>query len=193
MAPWTDLSYLCRGTSRQRAAYHAIEKLGILQKLSAYSPTLVSTICIDIDVPGSDLDIICQYSAREEFIVQVRNHFSSMPEYHEDNSPDGPVVVEFLFSDFLFEIYGDTQAPENQYAYRHLSVMKRLLDIGPTRLKEEVRQLKSQGIKSEAAFAQCLGLSGNDPFAAILALEKCSDRELEDFLSPARSVDFEKS
>src|SRR6266849_3193754 len=56
---WRDLTYLLRGTATQQAAYHALEALRVFPLLSAFDPVLAGTIPPDVDVPGSDLDIVC--------------------------------------------------------------------------------------------------------------------------------------
>ena len=54
------LDYLRNGTPRQQAAHQALTELQITTHLRPYKPVLAGTIPIDIDIPDSDLDIICQ-------------------------------------------------------------------------------------------------------------------------------------
>src|SRR5262249_21108876 len=55
---WRDLASLLDGTATQRAAYHALEALRVFALLGAFDPILAGTIPLDIDVPGSDLDVV---------------------------------------------------------------------------------------------------------------------------------------
>ena len=56
---WRDLTYLLQGTATQQAAYYALEALRVFALLGAFDPMLVGTIPLDIDIPGSALDIVC--------------------------------------------------------------------------------------------------------------------------------------
>jgi hypothetical protein len=179
MKDWTDLSYLQNGTPRQLAAFHCLRKLDIMRQLKEYHPVLVSTVCIDIDIESSDLDIICEVSQPVEFTRQITTFYGGLPnfELREARSENNSVVAEFEFENFVIEIFGQLLAVEKQAAYRHLSVMHRLLMIGGEAMRESIRQLKRQGLKSEPAFARYLGLSG-DPYQVLLELERMSDERL---------------
>jgi hypothetical protein len=70
---WHDIEYLAHGTEAQRRAHRTLKDLGILSELAPYDATLVSTVCNDIDIPGSDLDIICYTDDPEKFWVFVES------------------------------------------------------------------------------------------------------------------------
>ena len=55
-----DIEYLKFGSERQKLAFHEIKQHRILEILEKYNPILTGTIPIGIDLPESDLDIICQ-------------------------------------------------------------------------------------------------------------------------------------
>src|SRR5689334_10748050 len=67
---WYDISYLLKGNERQKAAYHALKKLRIFEDLAEYSPVLVGTIPIGIDIESSDLDILLE--ARDLQILEEK-------------------------------------------------------------------------------------------------------------------------
>ena len=52
-----------------------------------------------------------------------------------------------------------------------------MLRFGGQQLREEIRALKRQGVKTEPAVAQLLGLPG-DPYQAVLDLASLSDPEV---------------
>jgi len=178
---WQNIAYLQSGTARQQEAHSEITKLGILQRLENYRATLVSTICINIDIPESDLDIICQYSKIEEFEADLRKEFIKQKGFKikrcEGRSGLLQVVAEFRSGSFLIEVFGSSQTVEKQNAFRHLSVASRLIQLGGDIVRQRLRELKLSGLKTEAAIARLLKLSG-DPYEAVLDLEKLSDQEI---------------
>lgn len=62
-----NIEYLQRGNNRQQQAYSTLMSNFILEKLKYFDPILVGTIPINIDIEGSDLDIICCFSDKQEF------------------------------------------------------------------------------------------------------------------------------
>ena len=73
---WFDLRYLRNGSPRQRAAYQAIENVGVLERLAPFTPVLAGTIPLELDLPASDLDILCEYLIAyvEKFPISALNH-----------------------------------------------------------------------------------------------------------------------
>ncbi|MDQ3062828.1 MAG: DUF4269 domain-containing protein [Acidobacteriota bacterium] len=184
MNDWSNLDYLQNGTPRQFAAFRCLHRLGILQELKEYRPVLVSTICIGIDIESSDLDIICQISEPIKFTRQITTLYGERPNFNlfEVCAENNSVVAEFEFENFMIEVFGQPVVVEKQAAYRHLSVMARLLSAGGKAMRESIRELKRQGLKSEPAFAKYLGLSG-DPYQVLLELESISDDQLVEIVA----------
>ena len=60
--------------------------------------------------------------------------------------------------------------------------MKRVLDIGGKKLRDEIKRLKRSGLKTEPAFAKLLFLDG-DPYQAFLALEDKNTEALNKLIS----------
>ena len=60
MIDFTTIDYLENGNEKQKRAYKVLSKYQIFEKLKDYSPILAVTIPIEIDIEGSDLDIICE-------------------------------------------------------------------------------------------------------------------------------------
>ena len=64
-------AYLTRGNARQQRAYRALQSLGIFRILRDYTPILTGTIPLNIDIRGSDLDVICAAHDLEAFTRAV--------------------------------------------------------------------------------------------------------------------------
>jgi hypothetical protein len=177
---WTDLSYLLRGTQRQRDAYRALQTLDLFAVLRDYSPVLVGTIPLDLDVEQSDLDIICQVHDRLSFQYRVTRAFGRRPHFQvrstrKDNLPS--VIVSFTAAGFPIEIFGQPRPVTEQTAYRHMVVESRLLAIGGEAARRKIRELKCTGLKTEPAFARHFHLRG-DPYQRLLEFAGLGDEEL---------------
>lgn len=184
---WRDLSYLEYGTERQKSALAAITKLGVMQALHPYDAVLVSTICLDIDIPQSDLDIICFAPSLLHFEGELRLRFGSLERFAVRTS-DSRVVAQFFAHEFEFEIYGTSQPVEQQSAWKHLCQTARVLELGGKEIRDQLRALKLRGVKTEPAVAILLGLSG-DPYEAVIQLAELSNEELVGLLGRWRQPD----
>jgi len=176
---WRDISYLEHGTPRQRLAYSCLTGLKILDALKQFDPILVSTVCLDIDTPASDLDIICEAHDPELFHAIVAKYFGTYSRFNVRRSESDPsaVVCQFFTDDFEVEIFAHNVPTEQQNAYRHLIQINRVVTLGGAAVREAVRNLKLAGIKTEPAIARILALEG-DPYKAVLDLEHRSDGDI---------------
>lgn len=173
---WRDYSYLRTGNEKQREAYATLESLNLFEKLREFDPALVSTVCLRLDIPGSDLDIICTPDNLASFTSVVRGAYGGENEFETWARSSGEQVAQFETATFPIEIFAKQEPVEQQYAWRHLSVMARLLDVKPE-LREQVRSLKRKGSSTEEACATLLNLEG-DPYEALLDLEEASDEQI---------------
>jgi len=181
---WRDLSYLLHGNARQRQAHRALHDLGIFTTLREFDPVLVSTICLGIDVPDSDLDVVCEIDDPQRFAAVVESAFSHHEAFelcHRTDRTLPAVVAQFRYAGFTIEIFGEPQPVERQNAYRHHVVHARLLAIGGEAMRRAIQRLKASGLKTEAAFATHLGLGG-DPYETMLALSDLSDDALREMM-----------
>ncbi|GAA4390779.1 DUF4269 domain-containing protein [Hymenobacter koreensis] len=190
MRNWEDIGYLQIGTSRQRQAHAAFERLGILATLNAFGPVLAGTIPLNIDLPSSDLDLICEVPqlALADFQLLLRQHYGHLPRFSlQETMVRGcpSVVGGFEAEGFAWEVFGQPQPTRAQHAVRHLLVEYAVLEAGGEAWRQAVLTLKRQGLKTEPAFAQLLQLPG-DPYAALLTLENLTSAELRQRLPPLR-------
>jgi hypothetical protein len=84
MIDFTTIDYLKNGNAKQRRAYEVLTKHKLFEKLKYYPPILAGTIPIEIDIEGSDLDIICEVDLRfeEDFLDVIM--FSKLIPYEVD-------------------------------------------------------------------------------------------------------------
>jgi len=161
------LDYLKSGNPKQKAAYETLEKNAIMQQLAAFDPLLVGTIPIEIDIPESDLDIICYTTDLSHFAQTLENLFGKQNGFSIRNH-ENAVVAEFKLEQFTVEIFGHATPTHQQNAWRHMLIEHQLLQERGEKFRQEIIALKKQGYKTEPAFALLLGLTGDDPYSALL-------------------------
>lgn len=168
-----NIEYLKHGNDRQRAAWAVLSENLIMSKLHSFDPILTGTIPIDIDIEGSDLDIICCWSDKQFFIDSLTRLFEDENGFriretclHGNES----VVANFTAGSFEVEVFGQNIPVKEQFAYRHMIVEHKLLSERGETFRQQIRELKRQGCKTEPAFGILLGLKGN-PYTALLSFE----------------------
>ena len=177
---WQELNYLSRGNSRQRAAYHTLQDLRVMHVLARFTPILVGTLPIGIDIPTSDLDIICEAKNLDAISKVIRNAYSHQNEFTlKFKSINGQltVIATFNYQGFPIQIFAQPIPVDQQNAFRHMLVEARLLEIGGTLAWEEIQKLKLTGLKTEPAFALYFNIPG-DPYACLLELSTLSIEDL---------------
>ncbi|WP_230500099.1 DUF4269 domain-containing protein [Sutcliffiella rhizosphaerae] len=160
---------MINGNGKQRAAYTAIMQLNILSDLKEYNPTLCGTIPIGIDIEGSDLDIIMEVHDLETFAARLQALYKDKEAFQLKRTViRGKEVVKanFHFNEFEFELFGQAQPVQEQYAYLHMMIENECMKKMPS-LKAEIITLKKQGFKTEPAFCKVLGIKG-DPYDGLI-------------------------
>jgi ribosomal protein S18 acetylase RimI-like enzyme len=163
----------------------------LLRDLAPFSPTLVGTYPLGLQVDGSDLDIACtadDLDAFERALQAILAELGCTPTRLE-RVPLAPeaVVAELVWEGLPVEIFCQSVPIHAQAGFRHLVIEGQLLVLGGELLRERVRALKRAGVKTEPAFAQVLGLR-DDPYAAVLALERWPPDRLRRLVDAARSA-----
>ena len=170
MIDFTNIEYLKSGNERQQEAYITLQELRIFEELEIYSPLLTGTIPIDIDLPESDLDIICTCEDHAEFSKRLCELFSDKRNFdiksYEYNGIK-TTTAKFISNRFEIEVFGQHIPTRHQNAYRHMLAEHKILTQKGTEFKRQIRELKSSGLKTEPAFAKLLRLKG-DPYEALL-------------------------
>ena len=164
MKNFKDIHYLLTGSIEQRKVYELLTEECIMQMLSRYDPILVGTFPLDIQVSTSDIDLICYANDLAGFTYYLSESFGKHQNFELNHLPqlDPPAIVaNFIIRSQEIEIFGQDIPSDQQMGYLHLAVEHQiLLKYGQT-FKENIIQLKKNGIKTEPAFCQLLGLSGN--------------------------------
>jgi len=158
----------------------------LLSALAPFTPTLVGTYPLGLQTSSSDLDLICYCPdlAQFERALSAALLESGLP-------PTPPRRVQLALEasvtnvnceGFPVEVFCQPIPVAEQHGFRHMIVEGRLLQLGGERLRARVLALRAQGLKTEPAFANALGLTG-DAYAALLCLESQSQSELTAMLS----------
>ena len=174
MINFKNIDYLKYGNNRQKEAYIELKELQIFEKLKAYNPILSGTIPLGIDLPNSDLDIVCECENNDEFsdvlyrLFVDKNRFEIKTKVHQGIKS---TVAKFETVRFIVEIFGQNIPSDKQNAYRHMLIEYKILQEKGPEFKSEIIKLKHQGLSTEAAFTQMLGIEGN-PYDELLKLEE---------------------
>jgi hypothetical protein len=168
-----DISYLKKGSPIQQKVFALLTRSKILYHLRLFQPILTGTLPLDIFIEGkSDLDIICCNKQLESVENILLTEYACEKDFSiERETVHGQLtlICRFEREGFPFEIFCQANESRKQYAYRHMIVEYKLLQQSGPAFKDSIIELKKAGIKTEPAFAQLLGLTG-DPFEALLLL-----------------------
>lgn len=171
MINFRTLHYLRAGTFTQRQAYAVLTDHNVMEKLAAFDPVLTGTIPLNIDIPGSDLDIICQWSDHTSFRRSLRENFSATGNfgmYEKEIRGNETTIAVFRIQNFTIEVFGQRRPVTEQEAYRHMVIEHQILQERGEAFRNQIVELKRQGYKTEPAFAKLLGLPCVDPYAELL-------------------------
>jgi len=171
MIDFTEIDYLKNGNERQKKAYEILTKYCILEKMKDYSPILAGTVPIEIDIKGSDLDIIFEVDLKYEqdflddllFCQLISNDVEA--QYPIVNG-EKCITLNFMLEGFPIEIFGQNKPTTQQNAYLHMVAEYKILQEKGEKFKQKIIELKKQGIKTEPAFGMLLGLE--NPYEDLL-------------------------
>jgi len=168
MVDFLNITYLQFGNKKQQKVYQVLVDNKIKEKLSTYTPILVGTIPINIDIETSDIDIICYVRDKNQFIEALERYFQHMKGFKvTKNTAFDTIKANFNIEGFEFEIFGQDLESVQQNAYQHMLIEHSVLIEKGEKFRLEIIELKRQGLKTEPAFAKLLGLDGN-PYEALL-------------------------
>ncbi|MDQ8004659.1 MAG: DUF4269 domain-containing protein [Pedobacter sp.] len=166
------IEYLKNGNERQKSAYQTLVTHQLFEKLKPYNPILTGTIPIHIDIETSDLDIICYWEDKQEFVGTLKRLFKLEKDFQIRDmkiSDQDSVVCSFKVDDIEVEVFGQNIPTQQQNAYRHMLIEHQILQEKGEDFRLKIIELKQKGFKTEPAFAELLELKGN-PYKALLKL-----------------------
>nr|WP_199002304.1 DUF4269 domain-containing protein [Flavobacterium sp. ASV13] len=170
MIDFTNIAYLKTGNPIQVQAYNTITQNKIIEVLSEFDPILAGTIPININIENSDLDIICYWQNKTNFIEKLKLFFKNEKDFEireiEING-NKSVIANFKTDHFEIEVFGQNIPSKNQNGYKHMIIEHEILQSKDENFRLEIIKLKQNGYKTEPAFAYLLGLNG-DPYMELL-------------------------
>ncbi|NUY79329.1 DUF4269 domain-containing protein [Flavobacterium sp. MAH-1] len=175
---FSDIGYLKNGGRQQSETYDVLVESRGLERLRDFNPILVGTFPIDIAIDSSDLDIACHFKGKAAFLRKLNEEFATYEGFQIKELEIGnleTVLCTFSFSGYEFEIFGQTIPVHEQMGYRHMVIEHRILERNGNDFKNKIVELKRNGLKTEPAFAQLLGLEG-DPYLELLKFEADSNK-----------------
>lgn len=175
---FTTIRYLQTGNTKQQKVFRLLNEHRIFHRLAAFQPVLAGTIPIEIDMPESDLDILCFVPQPTVFEIIACNEFAAFPAFEITGTTADvlpAIICRFMLDEFPVEIFGQNRPATAQNAYRHMIIEHRVLQEKGDAFRQEILALKRSGLKTEPAFARLLGLTG-DPYTALLEWGEKFDR-----------------
>ncbi|MEY2987432.1 MAG: hypothetical protein RJB13_953 [Pseudomonadota bacterium] len=178
---------------------NALSSLNLLERLRAFDPLIAGSFPLNLQSPGSDVDILLDSRGASTFFVQdalefvtdatgitealtfLTEMFSQQDDFQiKQRLIDGlPVVIaSFVFQGLPFELFAQPLTTVHQNAWRHLLAEERILKCGGSKAYQRVKALRELGLKTEKAFASALQRR-DDPFDELLQLQKMSNVELK--------------
>lgn len=173
MNHWLAIDYLQHGNADQVEVYHLLQELRIMAVLELYTPVLIGTLPLSIHIPGSDLDIACEvydFAAFEKLVRVHFEHFEAFEYVRRTVNEVERVKVNFCCGKWPVEIFGQPIPVIEQNGFRHMVIEECLLRKYGDSFRQQIIELKRNGMKTEPAFAKLLQLEG-DPYEQMLLID----------------------
>ncbi|MBR2813130.1 MAG: DUF4269 domain-containing protein [Reyranella sp.] len=157
----------------------ALARSGLMEALAPFDPHVAGTPPLGLDVPGSDIDVLCEVDEGWAFTQAIWAHAGEFDSFiiRQWTGETRPIVASFEACGWPIEIFGDPRPVVRQPGWRHFTVERRLLALGGEGFRAAVMAQRHRGLKTEPAFAVTLGLDG-DPYLTLLELDARSDSHL---------------
>lgn len=165
------------------AIFGALKRSGLLELLKDFDPLPAGTFPLSVATAASDIDLLVTGHDETKALEILRRHFGAQPGFESGRGDyrGGPAsVVKFRFENVPIEVFIQANPSVAQAAYRHFQIEERLLALYGEPLLGKVRNHRTEGLKTEAAFCRALDLDG-DPYETLLAMHGLPTVELRKF------------
>lgn len=159
----------------------AVAESGLLALLREYRHLIAGTFPLGVETESSDVDILLEARETDRLEELVKGKFPEAQIRRGVHQGQASWIARFHFAGTAFELFAQNRPSVKQQAFRHFQVEERLLELGGESFRKALLRLRLQGLKTEPAFAQVLGLEG-DPYEALLRLHGKSEPELRALL-----------
>ena len=179
---WRDHSMIRDGSERQMKAYTTVyDDLMLFHKLRLHEPIWAGTYPLDLDTEESDIDIICNPESLRPFLLQIKKLYGDQDDFRLtwkaiDRVPT--VLSRFTCNGFNIELFAQPRPTASQHAFIHMLVEARLLAIGGEQSRQVIRDLKGDGMPTEAAFVKYFQIDADDPYERLLDLARIDNDSL---------------
>lgn len=167
--------------------WQSLQRSQVLSVFKNEKPLIAGTFPLGVFNQNSDLDILLSVDNIEKFVEKTAQHFSRADQFKVSRfvrDEQQTVIINFSIDQVEFELFAQSIESVKQIAYQHFLIEEKLLKYGGRVFSEKIKALRSSGLKTEAAFAKALNLSG-DPYEALLALQTKSLEHLKNTLAQA--------
>ncbi|MEM7492036.1 MAG: DUF4269 domain-containing protein [Pseudomonadota bacterium] len=169
----------------QAILYGILKAHSVLDVLEPFDAVWVGSTALDVHLSDSDIDICCSAKGDlDSFAATLKEQFGQQPKFKLEQKPyrgQPSCFASFNLSGQSFEVWGREHAVEDHEFYRLFKVEERLLRFGGDDLRSAIRDLKKEGLSTEEAFAEALGLHG-DAEEALLSLYHADSAALLELL-----------
>lgn len=162
----------------------ALKRINVLEILSPFDPHVAGTPPLGLDLPTSDIDILCYAPDPQLFTRTVWDAYSTCNEFTVRQWADreNAIIASFTAADWTFELFGQALPVSEQKGWKHFQVEQRLLALGRDPFRATLMRFRHHGMKTEPSFAAVLGLKGSNPYGALLEIAGWSDEALSALL-----------
>lgn len=159
MVDFRNIGYLRQGNARQQQAYALLTEHAVMETLKAFDPILVGSIPLNVGIETSDIDIICCWKSKNEFVEAVSNAFNTADCFSitEKNTDEGCIVrCQLAIHDFDIEIFGSRIPSDQQNAYKRMLAKYEIVERNGEDFRQGVVNLKRRGFKTGEAIKHLL-------------------------------------
>lgn len=165
-----------------------VTELKLFEIFKDHEPFIGGTIPLGIDLPESDIDFLVTFPTHFDFKNLCTAQFSGNPDFAMSqghaNGADYS-LCQFTYRRVKIEIYSSVTTTFEQNGFQHYQIEEKLLKYGVLEWQNEVIKLKSQGLKTEPAFARLLNKDDVDSYLYLKQLQKKPIQELREIIQTA--------